>query len=101
MISGPILFELVDITTSEFQLVCTSVNSPATIVEWTRNGDPVLLLHGSSAHQRMENSTSATYENVLTVIGRESGVYMCNVTTQQNDYATKTIGTAMASIDII
>ena len=61
-----------------FQLTCTSSTAPATTVQWSKDGSPV---SGGSSSQIVINRVHAAYINELTVTGRQSGTYMCNVTT--------------------
>ena len=61
-----------------FQLTCTSSTAPATTVQWSKDGSPV---SGGSSSQIVTDTVEATYINELTVTGRQSGTYTCNVTT--------------------
>ena len=72
-----------------FQLTCTSSAAPATTVQWSKDGSPV---SGGSSSQIVTDTVEATYINELTVTGRQSGTYTCNVTTwrEYNDETTPT-----------
>ena len=64
-----------------FTLNCTSTNSPATTVTWTRNGATVT---GSTYQltQLLRDGVTATYDNLLVVDGEPdeiTGTYTCSV----------------------
>ena len=65
-----------------FQLNCTTMNSPATRANWTLNGSPAPSSNAAS-FQTVTNFAGAIYSNVLVVIGRIAGSYVCNVTTRR------------------
>ena len=80
-IVGGIQFELKaapNVDPPVFQLTCTSSTAPATTVQWSKDGSPV---SGGSSSQIVTDTVEATYINELTVTGRQSGTYTCNVTT--------------------
>ena len=78
-----------------FQLTCTSSTAPATTVQWSKDGSPV---SGGSSSQIVTDTVNATYMNELTVTGRQSGTYTCNVTTWR-EYRDETPETVIGSPD--
>ena len=76
-----------------FQLTCTSSTAPATTVQWSKDGSPV---SGGSSSQIVTDTVNATYINELTVTGRQSGTYTCNVTTWR-EYSDGTPETVVGS----
>ena len=62
----------------EFTLTCTSEGGPATTVIWTRDGEAV---SGDSftATRRLDDPVTAAYTLTLSVVGRQGGVYRCQV----------------------
>ena len=82
-ITGGVQFQLLTPTNVDppvFQLTCTSTSSPPTTVQWTINGSPANEGNYTSSQIVTDRPTS-TYNNILTVMGRSSGIYTCNVTT--------------------
>lgn len=65
-------------------------------MEWTKDG----ITAPGISYQIVTDLLNATYNNVLTVTGRDPGIYICNVTTEQNDFETKTIGTVITTINV-
>ena len=61
--------------TPMFTLTCTSTSGPATEVIWTRDGSPA----SGTILQTVTDQETATYNNILTVTGRLTGIYMCSV----------------------
>ena len=47
-------------------------------MQWSKDGSPV---SGGSSSQIVTDTVEATYIHELTVTGRQSGTYTCNVTT--------------------
>ena len=70
-----------------FTLTCTSTGGPANNVTWTRDGSTVTN-HVFS--QTVINTTTAEYNNTLTVTGREPGNYQCTVSNARGS-ATRSI----------
>ena len=66
------------IKTVEFSITCISEGGPATMVIWTRDGEPV---SGGdfTATRRLYDPVKATYILTLSVSGRLAGVYRCQV----------------------
>ena len=66
-------------TTSEFTLNCTSTDSPATTVIWTKDNE---MLSDSDAYQILRDGSTATYDNFLTIDATPDelvGTYACSV----------------------
>ena len=81
-ISGQIQFSLltdVNAATPMFTLTCTSTGGPATTVTWTLNGSEITYDANHVLTQTVINTTTAEYNNTLTVTGREPGNYQCTV----------------------
>ena len=81
-ITNPIQFTLdsaVNAATPMFTLTCTSTSGPATTVTWTSPAGA-----GGTESQTVTNMRDATYSNTLTVTGRHTGNYMCNVSNVRN-----------------
>ena len=80
--TGSLQFHLQTTPTADpsvFTLTCVSTGGPATTVTWTRDG---AILSNDANHvfsKTVTNQLTATYNNVLTVIGREPGNYTCSV----------------------
>ena len=74
-------------------LTCTSTDSPATTVTWTRDGD-TLTVDGIaySMTQTVTDRSASTYENVLTLpaTGDISGMYRCQLANALGDSTTVT-----------
>ena len=70
-----------------FTLTCTSTGGPANNVTWTRDGSTVTN-HVFS--QTVISTTTAEYNNTLTVTGREPGNYQCTVSNARGS-ATRSI----------
>ena len=69
-----------------FTLTCVSTGGPATTVTWTQDGAVVLYNSNHVLTQTVTDQSSATYSNVLTVTGREPGIYQCRVANdREND----------------
>ena len=84
MITEPLQFSLQSAPTADppvFTLTCTSTGGPATNVIWTRDGAIVSYDDSHVLTQTVTgaNTTTISYENVLTVTGREPGSYQCTV----------------------
>ena len=62
-----------------FTLTCTSTGGPATTVTWTLNGSEITYDTNHTLTQTVVNTTTAEYNNTLTVTGREPGNYQCTV----------------------
>ena len=62
-----------------FTLTCVSTGGPATTVTWIRDGATVSYNASHVFTKTVTNQLTATYSNVLTVTGRESGNYTCSV----------------------
>ena len=64
--------------TPKFTLTCISKGGPATTVTWTRDGEAV---SGDSftATRRLDDPVTAAYTLTLSVVGRQGGVYRCQV----------------------
>ena len=62
----------------EFNVTCNSEGGPATMVTWTRDGEPV---SGGdfTATRRLDDPVTAAYTLTLSVSGRQGGVYRCQV----------------------
>ena len=78
VITGSLQFSLQTTPTADppvFTLTCVSTGGPATTVNWTRDGGPV----AGVTSQTVTNMMAATYNNTLTVTGREPGNYSCSV----------------------
>ena len=58
-----------------FTLTCVSTGSPATTVTWTRDGAAAT----GDTSQTVVDQLAITYNNTLTVTGREPGSYQCSV----------------------
>ena len=77
-----------------FTLTCVSTGGPATTVTWTRDG---AILSNDANYvfaKTVTDQLTATYNNVLTVTGREPGNYTCsvaNVRTAPPDTASLTV----------
>ena len=65
---------------SVFTLTCVSTGGPATTVTWTRDGSNVPYDATHVLTQTVTNQLNVVYSNVLTVTGREPGIYTCSVT---------------------
>ena len=74
-------------------LTCTSTDSPATTVTWTKDGD-TLTVNGTTYNvtQTLADRRTSTYENVLTLptTGDISGMYGCQVGNALGDSNTVT-----------
>ena len=78
VITGPLQFSLQTTPTADppvFTLTCVSTGGPATTVNWTRDGAAATGV----TSQTVTNMMAATYNNTLTVTGREPGNYLCSV----------------------
>ena len=69
--------------TSSSTFTCTSSGGPATSVSWRRDGS-LLAVDGTTfeATQVVTDTSTATYENRLTIVGKSedlSGTYSCTV----------------------
>ena len=62
----------------EFTLTCISEGGPATTVNWTRDGE-ALSEDNFTVARRLDNPETATYTLTLSVVGRQGGVYRCQV----------------------
>ena len=74
---------------STVTLTCTSTGGPATTVTWRKNG-AVLEVDGTIYHQsqRVVNARTATYENILVLIGEPDNVignYTCLVRNKRTE----------------
>ena len=81
-ITGPLQFYLQTTPTADppvFTLTCVSTGGPATTVTWTRDGNNVSNDANHVFTKTVTDQLTATYSNVLTVIGREPGSYTCSV----------------------
>ena len=75
-LSGSIQFELVtapNIDPPVFTLTCTSTGGPATTVTWMRDGTQLSDNAQHDFSQVVTDAESATYDNKLTVTGRNTG----------------------------
>ena len=71
----------------EFTLTCQSRGGPVTEVEWRRNGVRVEEDSNHMTSQIIVNTSNNTvYNNTLRVRGRESGVYVCTVKNNAQDF---------------
>ena len=74
-------------------MTCTSTDSPATSVSWTKDGD-TLTVNGTtySMTQNVADRSASTYENVLTLpaTGDITGNYGCQVGNALGDSNTPT-----------
>ena len=78
-VTNPLQFSLTSALTADppvFTLTCVSTGGPATTVTWTRDGAAAT----GDTSQTVEDQLAITYNNTLTVTGREPGNYQCNVT---------------------
>ena len=71
----------------QFTLTCISTGGPATTVTWTRDsgtvmGDEVTVFDTTTA------ATTAQYTHTLTVTGRLTGLYQCNVSNDKPSQAS-------------
>ena len=74
-------------------LTCTSTDSPATNVTWTKDGDTLTVDWTTySMTQTVTDRSASTYENVLTLpaTGDISGTYVCQVENALGDSTTVT-----------
>ena len=64
--------------TPEFDVTCNSEGGPATTVTWTRDGEAV---SGGdfTATRRLDDPVAAAYTLTLSAVGRQGGVYRCQV----------------------
>ena len=79
---GIVQFMLTTALTAEtpmFTLTCTSSGGPATTVTWERNGVQLMNDSEYSISQVVENTVQAVYSNQLSVTGRLTGSYRCDV----------------------
>ena len=93
----PLQFSLTSAVTTDppvFTLTCVSTGGPATTVTWTRDGAAVPYNAKHVLTQTVTDTFIITYNNVLTVTGREPGNYVCSVT---ND---RTAQSATASLTV-
>ena len=72
----------------QFTLTCISTGGPATTVTWTRGsgtvvGDEVTVFNTSSP------AYNAQYTHTLTVTGRLTGLYQCNVSNDKPSQASR------------
>ena len=77
-ITNPLEFSLVSTLTADppvFTLTCVSTGGPATTVTWTRDGAAATGV----TSQTVVDQEAITYNNTLTVTGREPGSYTCSV----------------------
>lgn len=68
------------------EVVCISTGGPPTTVTWVRNGVPLDdSLYEQS--QRILNTTTATYANVLHSLKRENlvGMFTCNISNAHDE----------------
>ena len=78
MVTDPLQLSLTTNLTADppvFTLTCVSTGGPATTITWTRDGAAATGV----TSQIVLNMTSITYNNTLTVTGREPGNYTCSV----------------------
>ncbi len=70
-------------SSSQFTLICTSTNSPATTVVWTKDGTTLSFDGTPYQHsQVVTNRLSSTYNNIMTSTGTPAstlGSYTCTV----------------------
>ena len=70
---------LVNSNNSLFTLNCTSSNSPATTVIWSKDGE---LLSNYFMYQTLRDGVTGTYDNVIEIdadISELAGLYSCSV----------------------
>ena len=71
----------------EFTLTCQSRGGPVTEVEWRRDG---VRVEEDSNHMTsqiiVDPSRNTVYNNTLRVRGRESGIYVCTVRNNAQDF---------------
>ena len=68
----------------QFTLTCISTGGPATTVTWTR--DTQIVTEGTETV--LDDPVTAQYTHTLTVIGKQQGVYTCNVTNNKPSAAS-------------
>ena len=92
-ITEPLQFSLQSAPTADppvFTLTCISTGGPATTVTWTRDGATVSYDADQLTQTVTETSATAfSYENVLTVTGREPGNYQCTVTNNRSSASSQ------------
>ena len=64
--------------TLEFSVTCNSVGGPATTVTWTRDEEAVSG-GNFTATRSLDDPETAAYTITLSVVGRQGGVYRCQV----------------------
>ena len=80
--AGAVIAE--DLTFDKIQqrLSCTSTGGPPTIVNWTKDGQPLMVdAITYQQSQRVVNTSTATYENVLSSVNISNffGTFTCTV----------------------
>ena len=68
-----------------FTLTCVSTGGPATTVAWIRDGATVSTDANHVFTKTVTDQLTATYNNTLTVTGREPGSYTCSVANVRTD----------------
>ena len=63
-----------------FNVTCISVNGPVTGVVWTVDGSPVPSENNPITTRTVDNTTTGAYTLTLSVTGRLTGTYRCEVT---------------------
>ena len=80
---NPLQFSLQTMPTSDppvYTLTCVSTGGPATNVNWTRDGAAATGV----TSQSVVDQAASTYHNILTVTGRQSGLYTCSVSNDRS-----------------
>ena len=62
-----------------FNVTCTSVNGPVTSVAWTVDGSPVPSENNPITTRTVDDTTTGAYTLTLSVTGRLTGTYRCEV----------------------
>ena len=72
---------VVNTNNSKFTLNCTSTDSPATTVIWTKDGE-LLSDYSYLMHQILRDGVTSTYENLIDIdadLDELVGMYSCSI----------------------
>ena len=82
-----------------FNVTCTSVGGPVTSVAWTVNGSPVPSENNPITTWTVDDTETGAYILTLSVTGRLTGIYRCEVTSVRPNYVRFSPGMYVTSAE--